>query len=38
MKDKMIRFLTSIGIENLDDFDMDFDLLSYDLFEPKNSI
>ena len=35
MKDKMIRFLTSIGIENLDDFDMDFDLLSYDLFEPK---
>ena len=35
MKDKMKRFLTSIGIENLDDFDMDFDLLSYDLFQPK---
>ena len=35
MRDKMKRFLTSIGIENLDDFDMDFDLLSYDLFEPK---
>ena len=35
MKEKMRRFLTSIGIENLDDFDMDFDLLSYDLFEPK---
>jgi len=35
MKDKMKRFLTSIGINNLDRFDMDFDLLSYDLFEPK---
>ena len=35
MKEKMKRFLTSIGITNHDDFDMDFDLLSYDLFDPK---
>ena len=35
MKDKMRRFLNSINIENLDDFDMDFDLLAYDMFDKK---
>ena len=28
MNDKMIRFLTSIGIENVDRFDMDFDIVT----------
>ncbi len=28
MKDKMIRFLTSIGIQNVERFDMDFDLVT----------
>ena len=35
MNDKMRRFLKSIEIENIDDFDLDFDLLSYDLFDKK---
>ena len=28
MKEKMKRFLTSIGIRNIDDYDLDFDLVS----------
>ena len=28
MKEKMKRFLTSIGIKNIDDYDLDFDLVS----------
>ena len=35
MKDKMIRFLNSIHIENIDDFDMDFEMVGYNRFNPK---
>ena len=35
MDEKMIRFLKSIGIENISSFDMSFDLVKYDLFNPK---
>lgn len=35
MNDKMIRFLNSIHIENLDDFDIDFEMLGYDRFKKK---
>ena len=35
MDDKMIRFLRSIGIDNIDDFDLDFDMISKDRFNPK---
>ena len=28
MKEKIKRFLTSIGIKNIDDYDLDFDLVS----------
>ena len=31
----MIRFLKSIGIENVDDFDIDFDMISRNPFNPK---
>ena len=33
MKDKMVRFLTSIKIENLDRFDMDFDIVTRNQFK-----
>ncbi len=33
MNDKMIRFLTSIKLENLDRFDMDFDLVTRNQFK-----
>ena len=35
MTDKMIRFLTSLKITNLDDFDLEFEMLGYDRFEKK---
>ncbi|MBP5217034.1 MAG: hypothetical protein J6038_04280, partial [Bacilli bacterium] len=35
MNDKMLRFLRSIKIENPERFDLDFDLCSRDLFNPK---
>ena len=35
MTDKMLRFLTSLKINNVDDFDMDFEMLGYDRFNPK---
>ena len=30
----MIRFLNSINIENIDDFDMDFEMIARDRFKP----
>ena len=33
MNDKMIRFLNSIHIENLDDFDIDFEMVAWDRFK-----
>ena len=35
MNDKMIRFLNSIGIEDIDDFDLDFEMISRDRFDNK---
>ena len=35
MNDKMTRFLTSIGINNLDDFDLDFEMVGYNRFDRK---
>ena len=32
MNDKMVRFLNSIHIENLDDFDIDFEMVARDRF------
>ena len=32
MNDKMVRFLKSIHIDNLDDFDLDFDMVARDRF------
>ena len=33
MTDKMVRFLTSIGINEIDDFDLDFEMVGYDRFK-----
>jgi hypothetical protein len=33
MNDKMVRFLTSIGIYNTEDFDIDFDMLGKNRFK-----
>ena len=33
MNDKMIRFLKSIGIENFDDFDIEFEMINRDRFD-----
>ena len=35
MTDKMVRFLNSIHIYNLDDFDLDFEMVGYNRFKPK---
>ena len=35
MEEKMVRFLRSINIENIDDFDLDFDMISRNRFDPK---
>lgn len=35
MNDKMIRFLNSIHIDNIDDFDLDFEMVGYDRFKKK---
>ncbi len=35
MTDKMMRFLRSIEISNYEDFDIDFDMISKDRFNPK---
>ena len=35
MNDKMVRFLTSIGINNVDDFDLDFEMVGYNRFDKK---
>ena len=35
MTDKMIRFLKSIGIYNVDDFDLDFEMVGYNRFDKK---
>ena len=35
MTDKMIRFLTSLQINNIDDFDLEFEMLGYDRFDKK---
>lgn len=35
MSDKMMRFLRSIGIENVDDFDLEFDMIGRNRFNPK---
>ena len=32
MTEKMVRFLTSIGINEFDDFDLDFEMVGYDRF------
>ena len=32
MNEKMVRFLNSIGIENIDDFDIDFEMVARDRF------
>ena len=32
MTDKMISFLRHINIENIDDFDLDFEMVGYDRF------
>ena len=37
MNDKMIRFLNSIGIENVDRFDLDFDLVTRNTYN-RNQI
>ena len=34
MNEKMVRFLNSINIENIDDFDMDFEMIARDRFKP----
>ena len=33
MNEKMIRFLKSINIENIDDFDIDFEMINRDRFD-----
>ena len=33
MNEKMIRFLKSIGIENFDDFDIEFEMINRDRFD-----
>ena len=33
MDNKMVRFLTSIGINEFDDFDLDFEMVGYDRFK-----
>ena len=33
MNDKMVRFLNSLHIENIDDFDMDFEMIARDRFK-----
>ena len=33
MNDKMVRFLNSIHIENIDDFDIDFEMVAWDRFK-----
>ena len=35
MTDKMMRFLKSIEIYNFDDFDIEFDMISKNRFNPK---
>lgn len=35
MTDKMIRFLTSIKIDNVDDFDLEFDMVARNRFDPS---
>ena len=35
MNDKMIRFLNSIKISNIEDFDIDFEMVGYDRFDKK---
>ena len=35
MKDTMVRFLNSIHITNVDDFDIDFEMVGYNRFNPK---
>ena len=35
MTDKMIRFLNSIHVNNVDDFDMDFEMVGYNRFDKK---
>ena len=35
MTDKMIRFLKSIHVSNVEDFDMDFEMVGYNRFDPK---
>lgn len=35
MKNEMIRFLKSIKIENIDDFDLDFEMISRNRFKPQ---
>ena len=35
MTDKMLRFLRSLKINNVDDFDMDFEMIGYDRFDNK---
>ena len=35
MSDKMVRFLTSIKINNIDDFDLDFEMVGYNRFDKK---
>ena len=35
MNEKMLRFLKSINIDNIDDFDLDFEMVGYDRFNPK---
>ena len=35
MTDKMVRFLNSIEIFNIDDFDIEFDMISKNRFNPK---
>ena len=35
MTDKMTRFLNSIHISNVDDFDLDFEMVGYNRFNPK---
>ncbi len=35
MSEKMLRFLKSLNIENIDDFDLEFEMIGYDRFNPK---
>lgn len=35
MNEKMVRFLSSIGIENFDDFDLDFDMIGRNRFNKQ---